>query len=285
MSFRSTILADRVVNDVIVTRTIDEDVIQTFSVDDVTDAQGFHEGLIGDKYVAGPANELNQPLIIQSADSIRGNGRSALGGNVSIIDAGRTIVYTPPADYNGSTPDTFNYVVADVPGDGQVSEAAVKEGTVTINFRRVNDPPRTTDDNYVGQEGDAVLIPIRGNATTPGILDNDLPGPPDEVNPPENQTISLVANQFPRPTANGGTVELIDSNTLRYNPPNLFSGVDTFEYSVADNLGAVAIGAPFRSTWAVSTMPHGSSASTAIRTRIRSLATRPRFRPRTKSTT
>ena len=71
------------------------------------------------------------------------------------------IVYTPPADYNGTTPDTFNYVVADVPGDGQVSEAAVKEGTVTINFRRVNDPPRTTDDNYVGQEGVAVLIPIR----------------------------------------------------------------------------------------------------------------------------
>ncbi len=229
-----------VVNDVVVTRTIDEDVIQTFSVDDVTDAQGFHEGLIGDKYVAGPANELDQPLIIQSADSIRGNGRSALGGNVSIIDGGRTIVYTPPADYNGTTPDTFNYVVADQPGDGQVSEAAVKEGTVTINFRGVNDPPRTTDDNYVGQEGNPVFIPILGNATTAGILDNDLPGPVDEVNPPENQTISLVANQFPRPTANGGTVELFDSNTLRYNPPNLFSGVDTFEYSVADNLGAVA---------------------------------------------
>ena len=79
-----------VVNDVVVTRTIDEDAIQMFSVDDVTDAQGFHEGLIGDKYVAGPANELDQPLIIQSADSIKGNGRSALGGNVSIIDEGRT---------------------------------------------------------------------------------------------------------------------------------------------------------------------------------------------------
>ena len=71
-------------------------------------------------------------------------------------------------------------------------------------------------------------------------MDNDLPGPVDEVDPPENQTISLVANQFPRSTANGGTVELLDSNTLRYNPPDLFSGVDMFEYSVQDNLGEVA---------------------------------------------
>jgi hypothetical protein len=35
---------------------------------------------------------------------------------------------------------------------------------------------------------------------------------------------------------------LVDSNTLRYTPPNLFSGVDTFEYTVTDNLDAIASG-------------------------------------------
>ncbi len=158
---------------------------------------------------------------------------------MAIIDNGETIVYTPPADYNGSTPDTFNYVVADVPGAGQLSEAAVKQGSVMINFRPVNDPPRTTDDNYTGQEDEPVIIPIVGDGTTPGILDNDLPGPADEVSPPQNQTISLVPGQFPKTTSQGGTVTL-EGNSLRYTPPSLFSGVDVFQYSVRDNLGEVA---------------------------------------------
>ena len=218
----------------IVGRTINEDEIQTFSVDELIRGQDF-------EYVAGPENELGQPLIIQSVfDPIRGNGRSAQGGNVSITNGGRTVVYTPPADFNGAA-DTFVYVVADQPGDGQLSEAVDPNeyGTVVVDVRPVNDPPRTINDNYTGEEGSIVLIPVLGDSANPGILDNDLPGPPDEVNPPNPQTISLVANQFPKPTANGGVVELIDSNTLRYTPPNLFSGVDSFEYSVTDNLGAV----------------------------------------------
>jgi hypothetical protein len=239
-----------VVPDVIITRTIDEDQVQSFSIFDTSGA----EGLIGNKYVPGPANELSQPLIIQSAGSVRGAFLTSLGGTLSIVNNGQTVMYTPPADYNGSTPDTFNYVVADVPGGGQLSEAAAKQGSVTISFRPVNDPPRTTNDNYDGQEGVPVIIPIRGTLTAPGILDNDVAGPPDEVNPPQSQTISLVSGQFPKNTLQGGRVELV-GDSLRYTPRQLFSGVDVFEYSVRDNLGAVATGTVFVNVGGVNNAP------------------------------
>ncbi len=225
---------------VTLTREIDEDDQQIFSIFDV----GAVEGLIGDKFVPGPANESTQALIIQSAGSSEGQFLTSQGGTLSIIDNGQTIVYTPPADYNGPDPDTFTYVVADVPPAGQLSEAATELGTVTITFRAVNDPPRAADDSYLATEDEPRDIPVNGDPNDPtsiGILDNDTPGPQDEID--ANQTISLVAGQFPKPTVQGGTVTIsTDGNTLTYSPPPLFSGVDTFTYDVVDNLGAVSSG-------------------------------------------
>ena len=224
---------------VIVSRTILEDEVQTFAAADTTVGGVLRPGLIAGNYVSGPANEIGQPLVIREVRSTRGVNLSSLGGSVVISTDGLSVTYTPPADYNGSTPDTFTYSVADVPGAGQTSEVAAKLGTVTISFQAVNDPPRTQPDNYVGQEDVALLIPIRSTGTPAGILDNDTPGPDDEV--AAGQTISLVADQFPIATSNGGNVTL-EGNNLRYVPPRLFSGVDTFQYSVRDNLGTVATG-------------------------------------------
>ncbi len=224
---------------VIVTRSIMEDVVQTFAAADTTVGGVVLPGLIANNFIPGPANEAGQPLVIQSVSSVRGPNLSALGGSIAISANGSIVTYTPPADYNGTTPDTFNYVVADVPGAGQSSQSAAKLGTVTITFQAVNDAPRTQPDNYVGEEDVALLIPINGTPAAPGILDNDRPGPDDEI--AAGQTVSLVATQFPITTSNGGSVTLQGAN-LRYVPRGLFSGVDNFQYQVMDNLGAIATG-------------------------------------------
>ncbi len=253
-------------NNVVVTRTIAEDTVTTFAAADTTVGGVLLPGLIGDKYVSGPPNEVGQPLLIQSASSVRGPNITTLGGSVSISANGQTITYTPPADYNGTTPDTFTYVVADFPGAGQISEAATKLGTVTISFTAVNDPPRTGNESYVGQEDTALLIPINGTTAAPGILDNDLPGPPDEVT--AGQTISLVATQFPISTSNGGRVTR-EGNNLRYVPRALFSGVDNFTYRVVDSLGAEATGTVSVNVGGVNNSPvfigiNGNAAVTSI---------------------
>ncbi|MFK8112174.1 MAG: Ig-like domain-containing protein [Rubripirellula sp.] len=222
-----------------ITRTINEDESQTFFAVDANDPTGAQD-LIGSKFVSGPATEADQPLFIQSAGSSRGNALSTLGGNVSISDDGLSIVYTPPVDYNGPDADTFSYIVADIPGVGQISEEAEQRGTVTINFLPVNDAPRTTNDNYDAQEGVTLSIPIRGSGTIPGILDNDFSGPPDEVT--ADPTVNLVAGQFPITTDQGGTVHMINSNALEYTPADLFSGVDVFRYTVVDAFGAESTG-------------------------------------------
>jgi hypothetical protein len=215
-----------------ITRQIVEDAVQTFTAAE----------LIGDMYAAGPANESNQPLIFQSAGSNLGPFITSLGGTLSIAGDGLSIVYTPPADYNGATPDSFTYVVADVPGNGQTPLAATQVGTVTITFLAENDPPRTTADSYTVQEGTVLSIAINGAPPADiGILDNDTAGPPDELAPPQNQTIRLVAGQFPKLTDKNGTVALSgDGMRLIYTPAPFFSGVDRFEYTVQDLVGGVA---------------------------------------------
>ena len=215
------------VEDVIISRVINEDEQQTFTTAD----------LIDPFYVAGPANESDQTLIVQSAGSVRGNAFSSQGGSILLADGGATLVYTPPADFNGTTPDTFTYVVADVVPSGQLSESATKLGTVTLTVNAVNDPPRLTDDTYFTDEDVALTIPINGTESNPGILDDDAAGPPDEV--AAGQGIRLQEGQFPKTTFRGGNVRL-DGANLIYTPPGLFSGSDQFEYTVVDDEGLEA---------------------------------------------
>ncbi len=221
------------VADVSITRTIDEDTVEIFQTADTIGGMGMTiEGLIGDKYLPGPPNESSQPMIIQSAGSINGPFLSSRGGRIEIVNGGELVIYTPPENYSDqSTPDTFTYVVADVPGPGQLSQAAALTGRVTINFRPVNDPPIAADDSYDGDEGMLLTIPLIGDMTLPGILDNDRGGPPDE----DQQVILL---EFDTRTSEGGSVTLVDNDTkLQYDPPPLFSGIDSFKYVVIDSDG------------------------------------------------
>ena len=223
--------------DVITTATIDEDAVTIFTAED----------LIDPFYAAGPPNESSQLLVFQSVSSANlGDSISALGGILEILPDGRSIRYTPPADYNGDTPDVFNFVVADVPGGNLITQAADKPGTVSITINAVNDAPIAGDDFFNANEDENLSIAINGGGSIVGILDNDRPGPQNEIDPPESQTVSLVDpdNQFPVATTRGGTVRF-ENGQLIYTPPGLYSGPDSFTYRITDgelqSTGLVAI--------------------------------------------
>ena len=218
--------------DVVVSRTIDEDEVIIFTA----------EELIDPFYSPGPDNEANQLLVFRSVASPSGDDSlSLLGGTLEIQPDGRSIRYTPPADVNGATPDVFNYIVADVPGGNQISEAAAKPGTVSLTINAVNDAPIVGNDSFNAFEDTPLAIAIRGGSGIVGILDNDTPGPQNEIDPPESQTIDLAAGQFPVQTPRGGRVDL-ENGQLVYRPPALYSGPDNFTYRVVDNLGAESTG-------------------------------------------
>ena len=75
---------------------------------------------------AGPANEASQPLRI-----VPGGLGTPDHGTVSFD--GTNVIYTPPADFNGT--DRFTYTIDD--GDPASTAAA----TVTVTVTAVDDPP------------------------------------------------------------------------------------------------------------------------------------------------
>jgi hypothetical protein len=221
-----------IVDPVEVSRQIEEDVVQQFFILDPNDAS---QSLIHGKYSPGPigvTDEEDQPMFVQTAGTETGPStgiyRSLLGGDVVVSDDGSTVIYTPPADYNGPDIDQFTYVVADDPGAGQLSETASTLGTVFISFIPVNDPPVANQDDYEVIENGSLLIPINGPANgLDGILDNDNAGPDDE-----DQTLTLV--DFETTTLQGGSVAQ-ENGSLRYTPKAFFSGIDRFTYTIEDN--------------------------------------------------
>ncbi|TWU66700.1 Thermophilic serine proteinase precursor [Crateriforma conspicua] len=204
--------------------TIDEDEVIT-----LTTAE-----LIDPFYVPGPANEMDQSLILQEVFSNAGQFVTELGGTLTLSEDGTEVVYTPPADFNSTTQvDRFSYRVADIPGDGQTSLIAGEIGTVEFTINAVNDAPRAGDDFVQTGENEPVEISV---AT---LLSNDTPGPQDEID--AGQTISLMAAQFPLTTREGGTVTQ-SGDTLTYTPPTGFSGADQFTYGLIDSLNATGQG-------------------------------------------
>ena len=224
------------VDPVEVQRTILEDEVQVFFTLDAMDPS---QSLIDGKYLAGPTDELGQSMIIQSAgvETAPDSGvyQSVLGGNVTVSPDGSTVIYTPPLNESGPAVDTFTYQVADVPGNGLLSKAADKLGTIAINFVPVNDPPEANDDNYSTTEGMSLEIPINGPVDmVAGILDNDNAGPDNE-----DQNLSLVA--FDPVSFQNGTITQ-SNGALVYTPAAFFSGTDRFNYTIEDSENAQATG-------------------------------------------
>ncbi|TWU03779.1 hypothetical protein Pla100_07090 [Neorhodopirellula pilleata] len=241
-------------SDVLVTRTINEDNVNSQQDQTIPGPVVFNASeLITPFYVAGPGTEpAEQELVFFSAGIGTTAFRTLQGGTLSIGSGGRTINYTPPANYNGPDPDVFTYTVSDrllstLPGS-IVSETAQIQGRVEIVINAINDNPIVIGESYQTLEDQPITIPIFGvPGGLPGILDNDEPGPPDEKAAPARQTISLKPNQFTsiqngqivplRRTPNGGTIRQVGDNLI-YTPLTNFSGTDRFTYIVVDSAGA-----------------------------------------------
>jgi hypothetical protein len=135
------------------------------------------------------------------------------GGKIEIADDELSLLYTPVANFVGS--ETFTYTITD-PG-GQTST-----GTVTVTVTSVNDIPVLTADSFTVPSGSA------NNSFD--VLANDT-----DADPSTTLTITAVSA-----TDHGGTVSIVNGQSLNYTPAAGFVGDETFTYTVSDGNGGSA---------------------------------------------
>lgn len=131
--------------------------------------------------------------------------------NGAAVVSGDEILYTPDSDFSGT--DELIYSVSD--GNGG-TDSAVVSITVSIGNR----PPVAVDDFVTTEQGDRVRF-------TPLANDSD----------PDGDRISLQSATEPL----NGTLQILgSSNRIIYSPAALFTGSDSFEYTISDDRGSVS---------------------------------------------
>jgi len=135
------------------------------------------------------------------------------GGVVELLDE-NVLQYTPLLNYHG--PDSFTYEVSDKKG-GLVS------AVVNLQVQEINDAPQILGEVVSTMEDVSIILD--------NLLDNDT----------DIDTDILVIKSFEQ-SENGGLVELISGNELRYVPSENFSGIDHFNYLVSDGRGGEVSG-------------------------------------------
>jgi len=123
------------------------------------------------------------------------------------------MTYTPNLNYNG--PAFFTYTVS----DGVLTSAPA---SVAITVSAVNDPPVTVNDTANTTVNTARAISVLAN-------DTDVDG---TIAP---STVAIVTSP-----ANGTATVNAVTGVVTYTPNLNFTGVNTFTYTVADNIGAVS---------------------------------------------
>jgi hypothetical protein len=189
-------------------RSTDEDVQIVMSTQDV---------IALSSALAGPANESDQILTLSLPNNV-----SAQGGSVSIVNG--TITYIPQANYSGT--DTFTFTLTDNGITGELSDPLVVTRTVTITVRDKNDPPITTPKGFTIDEDTTDIRSVNF------YINNDTAGPPQELLPPNGQSITFTSVE-PRSEA-GGRVSVANGQ-ITYIPPADFNGVDRIFYLITDN--------------------------------------------------
>jgi hypothetical protein len=150
---------------------------------------------------AGPGQSLNV-----SSVTITGAPQH---GTTSVNSTTGSVTYQPTSGYSGA--DSFNYTVRD--GLGAVSNPA----TVSV---RVQPVPVAANDTATLRENTSVTINVLANDTSAG----------GTLNP---ASIKVVV-----PPSHGTAV--VTNGEVVYMPTSGYTGLDTFQYSVQDNLGTVS---------------------------------------------
>jgi hypothetical protein len=129
------------------------------------------------------------------------------------VNANGTVSYVH--DGSETTSDSFTYTVTD--SNGVVSNTA----TVNITVNPVNDPPVATNDTATVDEGNTVVIAVKGNDTD--AEDGTPAGVVTIVGAPANGTVTVNAN---------GTVSYVHDGSETTS--------DSFTYTVTDSNGVVS---------------------------------------------
>lgn len=137
-----------------------------------------------------------------------------LVGTVEISQDGKSILYSPEADFVGM--DSFGYAVT--------SRGAAYVGTVNVTVDNVIDGPNANDDFFPGaftNQSDRDLFVEDSSGVILAVLTNDRPDP-------DQEEIVLIV-EVTQPAF--GTVETNGFN-ITYTPSADFSGTDTFTYTI-----------------------------------------------------
>ncbi|MCA9202354.1 MAG: tandem-95 repeat protein, partial [Planctomycetales bacterium] len=176
------------------------------------------EGDILANDAAGPADETGQALVITSVASASDNGGT-------ITRAGATILYTPPANFNGI--DRFTYVVQDNGTTNNLPDARSATGTIVVSIAPVNDPPFVANQPAsVNATEDPTVTPIVVNLA--GVF-----GDPDIAL--NNDTLTLTVNGNSRPSL---VTAAITGTTLSLTPQLNQNGTAVISILATDSSGA-----------------------------------------------
>ena len=102
--------------------------------------------------------------------------------------------------------------VADVDGD-----FATQPFTITVS--NVNDPPVAVDDAFLGYKGYAIDVDVLENDHDPDMGD------------------TLTVSYYDLTSIEGGPLTCTPAGLCTYTPPNGYTGLDTFTYTVSDVMG------------------------------------------------
>ncbi|MFO0818971.1 MAG: tandem-95 repeat protein [Pirellulales bacterium] len=142
-------------------------------------------------------------------------GATDKGGTVTIAADGKSVRYTPAANFNGA--EHFTYTVT---AGGETSTS-----TVTVTVQPVNDPPTAV--------ADSVIIPEDSTNNILDVLANDL------QTPDTGETLRVTAVATP---TNGTTSVGPNGAHVVYTPRAGFLGTDTIVYTLSDGNGGTAQG-------------------------------------------
>ena len=126
--------------------------------------------------------------------------------------------YVPPVGFEGT--DTFQYSIKD---DAGLTSTA----TVTLNVMDKN-KPIAVEDKY--QTKINTVFSTDGTVGKLKLTANDYT--------PNGQTYNYTTTPETKATANGGTVQIFADGNFTYTPPNGFTGIDQFNYTVHNPNGS-----------------------------------------------
>ncbi len=126
------------------------------------------------------------------------------GHGTVVINADKTVTYTPNANWNGT--DTFTYTISD-------RHHATDTATVTVTVNAINDAPDAVNDTAETDEDVAVKIDVLANDTD---IDGDV--------------LTITGASAP----GHGTAVVNSDGTITYTPEANWFGTDTFTYEITD---------------------------------------------------